>query len=434
MSTWLETGSALAARLYRGSRQPRWVMASQMVTSGANFATTLIVVTCLGLEAFGQFSLCFILMMIARNFLVGLVLAPMSAIAPRLGRRALAGYRGFLAANTLVFSLGSSLLLYALATPLGVMLDASWLPQLALAMALANFTANGADFFHRHHLVQDASVRAFMVDAVRFAVQLGVLLALALSGGEGFSAYSALYTLAVGGLAGCLAGLPRYGATGWSSRLARTVWPRHWNFIKWMTPGVLAETAQSHLPMIAATGFFGESALGLLRAVQSLANVLNLPLNALNQVLPVMASATYARNGVRELRKLVTSSMRVSTALYLLITCLCIAAFPYLTSMFRFDRGPDALIVFVMFSLANYARLVRVNHSVFFLATERPGLAFLENLVGTITSMAIVALAIAFDQFLLIPAAILLANAFAAACLPALMGRGTVECHNRASA
>ena len=129
MSTWLETGRTLVARLYRGSRQPRWVMASQMVTSGANFATTLIVVTSLGLETFGQFSLCFILMMIARNFLVGLVLAPRSAITPRLGRHALAGYRGFLAANTLVFSLGSSLLLYVLAAPLGAVLDAPWLPH-----------------------------------------------------------------------------------------------------------------------------------------------------------------------------------------------------------------------------------------------------------------------------------------------------------------
>lgn len=70
------------AEIYARSRDARWALLSQVVTSGGNFATTLILVRDLGLEGFGQFSICFLLIMLTRNFLNATVLTPMSTIGP----------------------------------------------------------------------------------------------------------------------------------------------------------------------------------------------------------------------------------------------------------------------------------------------------------------------------------------------------------------
>lgn len=81
-----------AEHLLRHRGNVRWAVMSQIVTSGANFLTIL--VRTLGLEGFGLISICFLLIMILRNFLNGMVLIPMSALGPKRSDSSQAAYRG----------------------------------------------------------------------------------------------------------------------------------------------------------------------------------------------------------------------------------------------------------------------------------------------------------------------------------------------------
>lgn len=388
MSGWQQKGRALTARLYEGSRQPRWAMASQMVTSGTNFATTLIIVRSLGFEEFGRFSVCFLSMMMARNFLNGLVLTPMSTIAPKLSDRAQADYRGFLAANAMAFSVGSSVLLYALAVPLGVLLDAPWLSGLALAMALANFTANGADFIRRYHFVQNAPVRAFAVDAIRFAAQLGLLLGLAFYWRESFSAATALYALAAGGLVGLVVGMPHYGITRWSGRLSSAVWPRHRNFIGWMTPVAVIESVQTSGVLLIGGLIVGEAALGAIRAIENLANVLNLPFNALQQVTPSMAARLLKRGKVQSVYRLLASLSSASLMFILIITIAMSLNFKSI-SLFLFTSYSDEYFsVFLIFCAVNAMATIRYPLTVILQIMERPGALVITGIFSAALAVA----------------------------------------------
>tara|TARA_R100000365_G_C2748060_1_gene78765 strand:- start:4624 stop:5880 length:1257 start_codon:yes stop_codon:yes gene_type:complete len=366
----------------------RWAMASQVVTSGANFATTLIIVRSLGLGEFGQFSVCFLLAMIMRNFLNGVLLTPMSTIAPKLTHRAQANYRGFLAVNGIAFSLSSSILLYALAAPLGIALNAPWLPEMALALALANFTANGADFIRRYHFVQNAPVWAFAVDMVRFTVQLGLLLALALVWNNDFSAQTALYALAAGGLFGLIGGLLHYGTATWSNRVSSAVWPRHWNFIKWMTPNVTLEVAQNSGVLLLGGAILGDAALGGVRAMQNLANTINLPFNALQQVAPTLASRALVAGGVVGMKRFIASMIRWSLLLVFLITfAVFVFADPLIAGLFQIPVSEN-LGILLLFCGANALVAIRFPLTVGFQSTEQPLMLLMANTLAAVVAAA----------------------------------------------
>ena len=67
-------------RWLQAGRGPVWTMLSQVLTSVANFLFSIIIVRSLGLAEFGQFSLCFLLMMLNRKFLLFSFLTPIGAI------------------------------------------------------------------------------------------------------------------------------------------------------------------------------------------------------------------------------------------------------------------------------------------------------------------------------------------------------------------
>jgi len=374
--------------LYRGSRQARWAMASQVITSGANFATTLIIVRTLGLEAFGRYSVCFLLIMIARNFLNGVVLTPMSTIAPKLRRASTEAYRGFLAINAVMFAAGSSLLLLLSALILGSLLKAPWLPILSIPLMVANLTANGSDFLRRYHFVREAPITAFMVDAVRFSAQLGLLLLLwATRLPVSLTVGSALFATALGGLAGAVSGSLTYGRLRWSGRFSRVMWPRHLKFIKWMTPNVALEAIQGNAPLFIGTAILGETALGAVRAMQQLANILNLPFNATQEIAPSVASGAYARGGAGQLRKTLVTMTLWCAGILAAATGIIIAL-----SHLVIERGIGmdvsiGLPIFLGYCLQNAALILWLPLRIRFLVMEKPHIATAALFVGALTGV-----------------------------------------------
>lgn len=374
-------------RQFERTRQARWAMVSQVVTSGANFATTVLLVRALGLEDFGRFSICFLLTMIVRNFLNGMVLMPMSTIAPKLNPSSTPAYRGFLAANAAVFAVLSSLFLVAICAPLGWLINAPWLVGLALPLAFANLTAVAADYMRRFHFVYDTPAAACGVDVVRFTCQLACLLALIFIWPEEMTPASALYTLVAGAVAGAVFGALYHGSARWSARLARAVWPRHWNFIKWMTPGYVLDAVQHNAPLFLGSAILGEAALGLVRSMQQLANVLNLPLNALQQVAPTLAATAFKKNGHAGLKKFLLVMTGSSVGFVLAVSiCAFVASQFLIVSLMNADLSQAQPILFAYLAL-NLMLLLRLPLMLQYQSVEKPWVLALMSLAGSAAAL-----------------------------------------------
>lgn len=373
--------------LYRQSSEARWAFASQVVTSGANFATSVVIIRALGLAEFGRFSVAFLIMMIVRNFLNGTVLTPMSAIAPKLREASAPAYRGFLLANGAVFGLLTSGILFGLAGALGWLIGSPWLPELALALACANLTSTGADFYRRYQFVRLRSFTAFLIDAIRYAVQLGLLLLLATRYQGVFDAQAALYAMAAAGVAAMVFGAAIYGRMAWHRGMTRAMWPKHWNFVKWMTPSVALETVQTTLPQFVATVMLGEAALGLIRAIQQFTNILNLPMNALLQLLPSIAAARLKERGYDALTRLLrktghaTALMSGSLAAAVMIGSPALAIAMGIPDTYRFT------VLLALYLALNFVMALRFPAMVLVSTVEDPNANFVSSLAGVIMSV-----------------------------------------------
>ncbi len=375
--------------LYQKSGQARWAMASQILTSGTNFATSVIIIRALGLQEFGRFSLGFLLLMIVRSFLDGVVLNPMASIAPKLWNSSLPAYRGFMLAKLLIFATLTSLILIVIAGPLGMVIGSPWLAQFAVALAAASFAANLADFFRRCQFISVRPARAFAIDAVRFCAQLALILALAFPLRDHFNAATAFYVMALSAGLAAILGVALYGRTTWRSPLNRIMWPRHWNFVKWMIPGVAMEAVQNAVPQFLGNALLGEAALGLIRAAQQISNILNLPVYALQQILPSMAASKLRSAGYHSMShflRRVGYAMSLASLVLGVLVVIASGEIAYLMGIANASRFGTLLGLFM---LLNLAFALRFPSTIFINTVEDPMANSLSSALGATIAVAL---------------------------------------------
>ncbi len=357
-----------------------WGVSAQMVASLSSFATTAIVLHASGVGTFGRFTVCLLLVLAVRNVLGDVLLTPMSTLAPKLRGATLPAYRGFLLAASIVFALGTSALLGFGAMLVGAGAGLPWLAAAAVPIALATAASVLADAVRRWLIVSDRAAFSFAVEVVRYAVQLALLVVLA----EGIE--TALLAVALGGFVGAALGAIAMGRPRWSPRLCRSIWPRHEAFLRWMAPGAVLDAVQANAPYLIGAAFLGEQALGVARAVQQLANALNLPVNALAQLAPAVAARRLVERGDpgldQFLRGLAVAAPVGAVALYLAAVPMLDLAFASILSM------PAEPLLFTLFAALNLLLALRLAPMVLHQVHERPDILFRANLHGGLVAVA----------------------------------------------
>lgn len=280
-----------------------WATASQVLTSAANFISAILLVRIMGIEDFGRYTVAFVTIMITRNFLNALVLVPISSLQPKLKLSSASAYRTFFVFYAGAFSLTSTMLLLLLAISISKIYGYGWLSSAVVPFALANLFANAADCFRRYFLIVEQARNAFAIDAARYFVQIVLLVALALTYSDSLTVSIALAVLALASASGTLIGLPFFGKMKYRGRFERIMWHRHWRFGRWMLPATTLDTIQGSGPLLVLGAVLGDAALGLVRAIQQVANLLNLPINTLEQILPSLASSRFVQEGENAVRR-----------------------------------------------------------------------------------------------------------------------------------
>jgi O-antigen/teichoic acid export membrane protein len=369
---------------YRAGRGPFWTLMSQVLTSACNFLTSVIIIRSIGLVEFGRFSVCFLIIMLTRKFLITSFLTPMSSIYPTIERGRLPSYRFFLYCYAGGFALVTGAILFALSVPLGSVLNAPWLPPYALAMVCANGLANITDFSRRLLLDEQRPERSFAIDVSRFGLQLVLLGWFAFAARDRFTAETAVWVLACSSFVGFVVSifLTNRIRLGWAG--FAEFWSRHRHFTGWNTVSTVLDIVQNSVPLFIATAILGEAALGTVRAIQQLANTLSLPLNVSLQVIPGMASRRYVERGLASMRRFLRKSTLLGFAAVLLIALVVMAVSSFVINGALKIDDPQALPIFVAYMAVNAASLFRLPVVVVSNVLGRPRLLTLPSAVGAV--------------------------------------------------
>lgn len=265
----LPSASKRLTRLLTGDVARKGYLAGldQALISLTNFVASILLARALTPTQFGAYGVGFLLLHFARSIQEGLVVQPMTSLAPSLRgddrRRHLTGSalsQAALAVLGAATCAGLGWFLTELGNPVaGPTLFALWLPVLL---------AQPQEFLRRVFYTEDRVFLAVLTTLVASLVRLGaqgVLLASARDMGT-----VGLYAIGVGGAAGLALGLAQTRHLWVFSRLdVAGVWKRNWGFGRWVVGGTVTNYFAIEVYPILTAGLVDFAATGVYRALQN---------------------------------------------------------------------------------------------------------------------------------------------------------------------
>ena len=172
-----------------------WSLADQVLVSGSNFLTGIVLARTLGIEAFGAYVIAQMYLLYANTFQASLVVSPMMTAVPaqhdkREQKRMIRGFMGYTLLVLLITLLG----VLGLAWVLGIFSPHLGVGQLALPLAAAMAAFQMQDWMRRALYVQTSNRQVFFSDAIAYGGQLGILVWL--SSQAALDVDAALWTMA----------------------------------------------------------------------------------------------------------------------------------------------------------------------------------------------------------------------------------------------
>ena len=279
--------------LHRSS-QVKWVLADQVLVSGMNFLTGVLLARFLGVDNYGQFVVLYAILLYVNIFQSALIVAPMLSIAPQMNSEAerINYFKGAITLQVL-FSLIVSIVIFVLGSGIE-----RWYPLwntknslLPLATSILLFQLQ--EWLRRYYFICRKGKNVFINDLVSYGGQIILLFLLNESGN--LSITNAFWAIAVSSATAFLIGLltedilpvPRY---------AVPVFKRSWKFGRDLLFSGQIYWASSQGILILSAAILGSKTAGGIRAAQNIVGPVNILFQGMENIIPIQAAQRYTQN------------------------------------------------------------------------------------------------------------------------------------------
>jgi O-antigen/teichoic acid export membrane protein len=332
-----------------GQRRRRLLgLGDQVVVSGGNFALLVLLARSMELHAFGVFSILWLAVLFVNSFHMAYIVMPMLTDGVRHRDADRAVYFSALLVHQHLFNLAASVVVLGVGMVVVAVTSGSALALVLLAAVVVGYHTQ--EYYRRYFFCMQQPGRALIIDLVAYVGRL-VPLALvvldrdAVTVDEAMALVAATYVLAAG-LGSALKSLPfvRPGRQAWSV-LSR----QHWASARYLLPSALLQWLSGNLHLAAASVVLGPVSVSVVRMGQTVVNVGNVYLQAIENAIPVAISAENEQRGrsaalALTLRQLGKSMLVVSVG-----GCIAIVFAPQvMTLLFGSHARPYAYLIYWM--------------------------------------------------------------------------------------
>jgi len=274
-----------------------WALADQLIVSGVNFFTGILLARYLGIEEFGRFALAWMVVLFVNSIQYAMIVSPMMSIGPKQPEAETPAYFGAVVAQQICFSGVVFLLLFASVRLISDVFPEWRVEGLALPLAIAALAFQFQDFLRRYFFTRDRPSVAVASDAIRYMGQIAVLIWLFLTFGDTMDSAKVLWVIALMAAAAAVCGaffMERIEINADKIRLTIT---HQWRFSKWLTASALMQWTSGNLYIIAAGALFGASAVGALNSAKNLMGVTHILVLGLENIVPVRSARHFHEGG-----------------------------------------------------------------------------------------------------------------------------------------
>lgn len=280
-------------------RSAKWALADQVIVSGFNFLTSLLLARILGIEEFGRYALAWTVVLFVQGIQYSTISSTMLSIGPKHDPPAARAYFGAIFVHQAIFGFLSTVLTWLgvnLAAPL---FPGSTLDSVALPLALTVLSSQTQDFLRRYFFSVARPRISLAIDTIRYLAQNAAILAMIRW--LPANSITALWLVTAAAGASALAAIPYIPRLEISLSTILTAGLRGWHFSKWLIASTLVFSAFTSLFSFAAGILLGAAAVGAMRAAFTLVSVANVVIEAGVNVITAGASRKLMDGGRREL-------------------------------------------------------------------------------------------------------------------------------------
>lgn len=315
-----ESSVGMKRFLKLGGRRNQTI-ADQVIVSGSNFATGIILVRGLGLEKFGVFTIAYALILLANSIQLSFICSPMITLAAL-------SEDGAPRASYLRGMFGIQLRFCALTTAACAMIAGVfvWIkPQFngarllpAFLLALVFYLMQ--DWLRRYYFAAGKARNSVWNDAISYLAQAALLLALMLT--HRLTVDTAFWSIAVTSAAAFLLGMA-LERIGYSRDEMRSAWRRSRGLSRDLAIASQLQWVVYQGAMLIGAAVLGAEAAGSIRATQNVVGPVNVAYQAMENLVPIKAGEEMRRGGIRRLAKFLfrfgTQGFVVLSVLFLII-------------------------------------------------------------------------------------------------------------------
>ncbi|MBN9309598.1 MATE family efflux transporter [Devosia sp.] len=365
------------------SRGPLWSLGDQIIVSGGNFLTMVIVARQVGLASFGVFTLYWTSALIVAAMHTSFLILPMVVLRAQNAQGQLARYDSIVAGLHLSF-VGLTLAMWL---PLSAAAIALGLIDGSVALSLGAYTAFALmhEYLRRFIFLEDRYLELTISDMVRYLLQL---LTLHLLGGQlGHTIAAVFWILAGSALVGCLICLRHMPRPAVERDESMAVAMRHWSSSKWLLSSSLLSWLSTNSLMYLTGAYAGAAAVGGMRASQNLAGILGIPLQGLQNVVPTEAAKALAELQLKGLRSYLMKVGGGLLAVGLVVTAIIAGAPDQWLELVYGDEFTGYGLLLIGYALAFTASVLELPISAGLRAIERTRPVFVAYLLGAVFTL-----------------------------------------------
>lgn len=325
-------------------RRVNWTLADQVVVSGGNFLTSILVARFLGVVAFGVFTLLWIGMLFAQSIVTAAISSPMMSIGPKhRGAEADEYYAASVHQQLAVVLL--ALVLLAVAGVLGAFSgpDVAW-RALLLPLGACFVFGQLQDFLRKYSFAVQSPQSVLWSDLLRYTGQIiGLLFLLSAPASD---VQTVLWVIAAASLLGVLAFAGRYPPLRRPPPNNLQILSRNLQLSRWLMASAVLQWTTVNFFVLASGLILGPATAGGLRAAQTLIGVAHVFFQAADNIVPPHAARLYHADGFRALRsftlRLLVAGMAGTALLGLFLS---LPADFWLSLFFGHEFAADAWLV-----------------------------------------------------------------------------------------
>jgi O-antigen/teichoic acid export membrane protein len=309
----------------------------QVIVSGTNFLTGVLIARFLGPKEFGFFTLLWIVVLLFSNLQYALIIAPMMSIGPKQNHEDKPIYYGGLFFFQLCFSLAFISLVLLIINGLGLIMQNKHLMSIAGPLAFSGSAFLTQDYFRRLFFTRSREGLALKLDILSYLGQIFSLYVMFFVL-ENASIELIFIIIAVTSSLAAGLGLIKMGPISLSRSAFYKMYKRNRAFIRGTVFFTLAQWTGPQIVLFLSGLKLGTESLGGIRAVINLLAPLNILLLGLLNVLPVSASKILKLKGKRGVVVFLT---KVSIPIVTLLSIVCIGILVFRIEIMSFVFGSN---------------------------------------------------------------------------------------------